>query len=83
MKVIELIRSLSMQQRELLANEIGCTLSYLNGLDAKKRKPSILMAYRIYKSKINKGLVNGKRFTKPELISYVEWHLEQSNEVQD
>ncbi len=70
-----------MQQRSQLAQEVGCTPSYLNGLDAKKRKPSILMAYRIYKSKTNKGVVNGKRLTKPDLIDYVEWHLESSDEV--
>jgi hypothetical protein len=68
-----------MTQRNALAKDIGCTTSYLNGLNVTTRKPSILMVYRIYKSDINKGLVKGKRFTKPELIEYVEWHLEASN----
>ncbi len=81
MKIIELIRSLSMQQREMLAKEVGCTSSYLNGLDTKNRKPSILMVYRIYKSKTNKRLASGIRLTKPDLIDYVNWHLESSDEI--
>jgi len=76
MKVIELIRSLSLKDREALGEEIHCSVGHLNGLDGVKRKPTILTVYRIYKSDFNKQLPKAKRLTKVDFLKFVNDEME-------
>ncbi len=76
-KVINLIRSLPIEKRRVLAAECNVSVGYLNGLNATDRKPSILLAHKIYKSETNKSLQKGKRFLKEEFIEFVETCMEE------
>ncbi len=77
MKIIELIRSLSLKERNLLAEEIGRSLAHLNGLDGIKRKPTILTVYKIYKSEFNRGLPKSRKFTKVDFQHFVNQEMEE------
>ena len=76
MKVIDLIRSLSLKERSLLADEIGRSLAHLNGLDGVKRKPTILTVYKIYKSEFNRSLPKSKKFNKIDFLKFVHDEME-------
>jgi len=76
MKVIDLIRGLSLEEREQLALEVKYSVNYLNGLNTDTRKPSIQLVYGIYRSELNKGLPKGARLLKDEFQDYVDWYLE-------
>lgn len=76
MKVVELIRSLTLKDREILANEIGKSTAHLNGLDGVSRKPTILTVYKIYKSEFNKTLPKSKRLNKVDFLKFVNDEME-------
>jgi len=79
MKIIKLIRSLSLLQRKLLADEVGTSAGYLNGLDDKGRTPSIHLVYKIYKSDFNRSLQKGRKFTKKDFVDFVDIAMERDN----
>ncbi len=77
MKIIELIRSLSLKERTILANEINRSLAHLNGLDGIKRKPTILTVYKIYKSDFNRSLPKSRKFNKQDFEDFVNQDMEE------
>jgi len=70
MSIYEWLKQFSITERCELANEIGCTTSYLNYLVSKRAHCSIKLGANVYQSNFNRKLPKALRWTEEDYVAF-------------
>ena len=70
MNIFDYFKNLEIRERKILADEVGCSLGYINQMVSTRQSLSNKLAEKIEESDFNQSLPEQLRLTKDDLIDY-------------